>query len=88
MLYLSQKATLLLASIAAVTAIPLEDKSSTHRLFARTANWDASCDRTIPGGSESYKTKGQRAFTDASQLAYWTQLGKDSHGNAFTESTA
>ena len=87
-MHLSQRAVLLLAGSAAVLAAPLEEAKSKHRLFGRTANWDPSCDRNIPGTDEKMQTKGERAFTDASQLAYWTQLGKDSDGNAFTESTA
>jgi hypothetical protein len=34
------------------------------------------------------KAKAQRAFTDASQMAYQTQIRHDNSGNAFTESSA
>jgi hypothetical protein len=85
-MHLTQRTVLLLAGVTATVALPLEDsKSNTYRLLARG---DSSCDRKVPGDGETMLLKYQRAFTDASQLAYWTHLGEDSRGNTFTESTA
>lgn len=88
-MHFTKRTALLLAGVTAVVALPLEEsKSNLHRLFTRTARYDASCDRKIPSSDKTYKQKVELAFTDASQLALWTQQGKDSKGNAFTESTA
>jgi hypothetical protein len=78
----------LLAGATAVAAIPLED-STLHRLVARGARYHSSCDRKIPNGDgKTYKDKAQKAFGDANTLAQYSQSGKDSKNNAFTESTA
>lgn len=70
------------------SALPLDESGTLHQLVARTARYDPSCDRKIPGSDKTYKEKVQNAFTDASELASTTQNGKDSNGNSFTESTA
>jgi hypothetical protein len=88
-MYFTGTVAILLAAATAAIAVPLEGTGSTlHLLLARTARYDASCDRKIPGSEKTYKEKVQQAFTDASQMALVTQEGKDSKGNAFTESTA
>ncbi|KAK8130590.1 hypothetical protein PG999_002970 [Apiospora kogelbergensis] len=88
-MYFTQRTLLLVAGATATLALPLEESGSTlHKLVARTARYDPSCSRNIPGSDKTYETKARQAFTDASQLALTTQEGKDSNGNAFTESSA
>lgn len=85
----SKRSILLLVGATVAVALPLDEpKSSLHRLVPRTARYDKSCERKIPNSDKTYREKVGQAFTDASQLALWTQQGKDSNGNAFTESTA
>lgn len=88
-MYFAKELVLLLAGSLATTAFPMEESRTTlHQLSRRGVSYDASCDRKISGSDKVYKDKVQTAFADAGQLAQWTQQGKDSKGNAFTESTA
>ncbi|KAF2854224.1 hypothetical protein T440DRAFT_388707 [Plenodomus tracheiphilus IPT5] len=88
-MYFTKSSVMLLVGVTAAAALPLEDSKSTlHRLAARGARYSPSCDRKIPNRDITYIEKARKAFTDASQLASFTQAGKDSNGNAFTESTA
>lgn len=88
-MYFAKGVILLLAEALVTLAIPMEESRTTlHRLSRRGVSYDASCDRKISGSNNTYKSKVQTAFGDAGQLAQWTQQGKDSKGNAFTESTA
>ncbi|KAF3015289.1 hypothetical protein E8E14_007472 [Neopestalotiopsis sp. 37M] len=88
-MYFAKELVLLLAGSLATTAFPMEESETTlHQLSRRGVSYDASCDRKISGSDKVYKDKVQTAFADAGQLAQWTQQGKDSKGNAFTESTA
>ncbi|KAK7909013.1 SGNH hydrolase [Apiospora marii] len=88
-MHFTQRSALLLTGVTAALALPLEGSGSTlNHLVARTARYDQSCSRKIPGSDKTYESKVRTAFTDASQLALVTQEGQDSNGNAFTESTA
>lgn len=87
-MHFTKSSICLLAGATAVAAIPLE-ASTLHRLVARGARYDTSCDRKIPNGDgKTYKDKAQSAFGDANTLAQYSQTGEDSKKNAFTESTA
>ncbi|KAI0405282.1 hypothetical protein F4802DRAFT_597409 [Xylaria palmicola] len=82
-------AMLLLAGSTSAVALPGgQVNGGLHHLFARGTNYDASCDRKIPGSDKIFKDKISKAFGDAGALALATQTGEDSKGNAFTESTA
>ncbi|CAG8961996.1 hypothetical protein HYFRA_00014104 [Hymenoscyphus fraxineus] len=87
-MHLFNKTPFFLAAAIAVSAIPLDESSTLHRLVSRGAQYDTSCDRKIPGSDKTYKEKAQTALGDAGKLAQNTQNGKDLKGNAFTESTA
>lgn len=88
-MHFTQNTVLLLAGVTKALALPLDGPgSSVHQLLARTARYDQSCSRNIPNSDKTYESKVRTAITDASQLALVTQEGKDSEGNAFTESTA
>jgi len=85
-MYFTQVSLIVLAGATIATAAPLE--APKHTLYGRTAQYHSSCDKPGPDGGENMKVKAQRAFTDASQMAYQTQIRHDNSGNAFTESSA
>ncbi|KAH8642708.1 hypothetical protein IG631_00171 [Alternaria alternata] len=85
-MYFTQVSLVVLAGATIATAAPLE--APKHTLYGRTAQYHSSCDKPGPDGGENMKVKAQRAFTDASQMAYQTQIRHDNSGNAFTESSA
>lgn len=88
-MHFTNKTAVLLASITAATAFPLEESTGNlHHLFGRSAIYDASCDRDPFNTGKTFKQKVTQAFTDATEMARITQTGLDSKGNAFTESTA
>ncbi|KAJ2985357.1 hypothetical protein NUW58_g5577 [Xylaria curta] len=85
----SMAVMLLLAGSTPAVALPAEQLNrGLHHLFARGENYDASCDRKIPGTDNLFKNKISTAFADVGTLALVAQNGKDSNGNSFTESTA
>ncbi|KAI0855745.1 hypothetical protein F4860DRAFT_529995 [Xylaria cubensis] len=85
----SMSVILLLAGSTSAVALPSgQFAGDLHHLFARGEAYDASCNRKIPGTNKLYKDKISTAFADAGALALAAQNGKDSKGNAFTESTA
>lgn len=88
-MHFTKNSIYLLIGATAASAIPL-DGSTFYRLAARGANYQKSCNRVIPNGDgkTTYEDKATKAFGDAGALSQWTQTGKDSQGNAFTESTA